>query len=145
MEMKLPRYEVTKFNSSVFLQYAILDLLTPTQIGDMMAYSDTLTRMDAAVQLVQFFQQSEAQDVQMILTQFTKAASTRKITVLPNDDIARLLLLQYLTSMFDQMKNYTAADWNITFQNELYFLRPVINESTLTLIVPQDYDSLVAV
>lgn len=75
MEMKLPTYEVTEFNSSVFLQYAVLDLLTPTQIGDMMVYSDTLTRMDAAVQLVQFFQQSEAEDVQMILTHFTKAAS----------------------------------------------------------------------
>ena len=75
MEIQLPRYGVTELNSSVFLQYAILDFLTPTQIGDMMVYSDTLTRMDAAVQLVQFFQQSEAEDVQMILTQFTRAAS----------------------------------------------------------------------
>lgn len=67
---------VTEFNSSVFLQYAILDLLTPTQIGDMMVHSDTLTHMDAAAQLVQFFQKSKAEDIQTILTQFTKAAST---------------------------------------------------------------------
>ncbi|XP_009893169.1 PREDICTED: uncharacterized protein LOC104295156 [Charadrius vociferus] len=140
-----PYTQLVSLYRQPFNAYAILDLLTPTQIGDMMVYSDTLTSMDAAVQLVQFFQQSEAEDVQMILTQFTKAASMRKITVLPNYDIARLLLLQYLTSTSEQMKTYTASDWNITFQNELYFLRPVINESTLALIVPQDYDSLVAV
>ncbi|KAM6077808.1 uncharacterized protein LJ206_008263 [Theristicus caerulescens] len=140
-----PYTQLVSLYHQPFDAYAILDILTPTQIGDMMVYSDTLTRVDAAVQLVQFFQQSEAEDVQMILTQFTKAARMRKITVLPNDDIARLLLLQYLTSMSEQMKTYTAADWNITFQNELYFLSPVINESTLTFVVLQDYDSLVAV
>lgn len=52
----------------------VLDILTPPQIGDMVVHSDTLTRMDLATQLVQFFQESKPEDVQMILVAFTKAA-----------------------------------------------------------------------
>lgn len=50
-------------------------MLTPTQIGDMIVNSDTLTRMDLAAQLIQFFRQSKSEDVQIVLKQFTKAAS----------------------------------------------------------------------
>lgn len=68
----------------------------------------------------------------------------RKVTVLPSDDITGLLLMTYLTVMSGPMETYTAADWNATFQNEMRFLIPVINATTLAFIVPQDYDTLVA-
>lgn len=51
-----------------------MDILTPTQIGDMVVHSDTLTRMDLAARLIQFFQQSKPEDVHIILTTFTEAA-----------------------------------------------------------------------
>ncbi|KAH1183587.1 hypothetical protein KIL84_014203 [Mauremys mutica] len=137
--------ELISFSHQPFDAYTVLDILTPTQIGDMVVHSDTLTRMDLAARLIQFFQQSKPEDVQIILTKFTEAAIMRKISVLPDDTITKLLLQNYLTLMSGRMAAYAATDWNATFQNELYFLSPVINNTTLALIVPRDYDSLVAI
>ncbi|KAG6927455.1 hypothetical protein G0U57_009826, partial [Chelydra serpentina] len=143
--MEVSYTQLISFSHQPFDAYTVLDILTPAQIGDMVVHSDTLTRMDLAARLIQFFQQSKPEDVQIILTKFTEAAIMRKISVLPDDAITRLLLQNYLTVMSGRMEAYTAADWNATFQNELHFLSPVITETTLALIVPQDYDSLVAI
>ncbi|EMP36896.1 Cytosolic Fe-S cluster assembly factor NARFL [Chelonia mydas] len=137
--------QLISFYHQPFDAYTVLDILTPTQIGDMVAHSDTLTRMDLAARLIQFFQQSKPEDVHIMLTKFTEAAIMRKISVLPDDAITRLLLQSYLTGMSGRMEAYTATDWNATFQNELRFLSPVVNTTTLALIVPRDYDSLVAI
>ncbi|XP_075755932.1 uncharacterized protein LOC102455891 isoform X2 [Pelodiscus sinensis] len=125
--------------------YVVLDLLTPAQIGDMMVQSDTLTRMDRAAQLIQFFQQSTPEDAQMILRKFTEAALREKISVLPDQAISQLLLQNYLAMMSRQMEAYTAPDWNATFQNQLRFLSPSFSKTSLALVIPQDYDSLVAI
>ncbi|XP_053221381.1 uncharacterized protein LOC128401859 [Podarcis raffonei] len=142
---EVPYVQLVSYYRQTFDAYAVLDLLTPIQIGDMIVHSNTLTSMDLALRLVNFFQESSVDFVQMILKQFTRAAIQHKMTVLPNTEVAQLLLTNYLTLASSQMETYTAADWNATFQGELRFLCSVVNATTLAYFAPQNYNSFTAI
>ncbi|KAJ6634243.1 hypothetical protein lerEdw1_014100 [Lerista edwardsae] len=129
-------------NTGIFFsQYTVLDVLTPSQIGDMMVHSDTLTSMDLATRLVTFFQERDVERVQIILKEFTRAAIQHKLVVLPNPQIAQFLLTSYLALAAAQMEAYTAAEWNTTLQVDLRFFCPVIDTTSLDYFTPQDYES----
>ena len=61
---------------SVFpLQYTVLDLLTPSQIGDMLIHSHTFADMDLASRFASFIEESNADDIRMILKESARAAA----------------------------------------------------------------------
>ncbi|XP_048351590.1 uncharacterized protein LOC125432197 [Sphaerodactylus townsendi] len=128
-----------------FDAYLVLDLLTPSQIGDMIVHSQTLTSVPLATQLIAFFREYHLDSVQTILQEFTRAAVQHKMLVLPNPEVAQLLLTSYLSLASSQMETYTAADWNATFHGELRFLSAFINATTLSYIIPQDFESITTI
>ncbi|XP_039225848.1 uncharacterized protein LOC120320305 isoform X2 [Crotalus tigris] len=143
--MTMPYIQLISYYRQTFDVYTVLDLLTPKQIGDMIIHSDTLTNISLAKHLVVFFQGSSFSDVQMILKEFTQAAIKHKIVVLPNLEVTQLLLTNFLELASSHLEMYTAIDWNITFQQDLWFLAYAFNTTTLTYIIPQDYASFVVI
>ncbi|XP_072457279.1 uncharacterized protein [Notamacropus eugenii] len=127
----------------------VLNILTNSQLGDALACSDLLTSTKLDPRFIRFFQQSSTEAIHQILTSFTRTArsgsSRCKIKVLPHAEPARWLLKSFLTLTSVERETFTTADWNTTFQEELFFLLPMFNESTLALIVPQDIPSLVTI
>ncbi|XP_053550727.1 uncharacterized protein LOC128642092 [Bombina bombina] len=140
---KLSTYKefTTYFTNFSLYEEGVLNILTPFQIGDAIAYSQTLESLDQSTQLFTYLETLDATEVDVIFRQFTETAIKESI-VIKNVEVARFILFRYLRIITKRIQSYTEINIIELFERRIILFIKFFTNETLNLIAIRDCNSL---
>ncbi|XP_053328001.1 uncharacterized protein LOC128502266 [Spea bombifrons] len=137
--------EIITYNAKFdIFEEGVFSILTETQIGDAMVVANIFQSVESSTKLFAFFKTISYEKVDACFIQFTKKAIEKNIEI-ENVEVGRYLLSSYLTIVQSQIRTYTDVQLVQLFQTRLFLLIRFFTRETISLIVVQNCNSLVAV
>ncbi|XP_075035379.1 uncharacterized protein LOC142097442 [Mixophyes fleayi] len=121
----------------------VLQILTVTQIGDMIVESNIYESLEKSTELFDYLKTISVKHVDACMTQFTETSIKKKIEI-TNVEVGQYFLKSYL-EMKKQDQPYTHEELKHLFEFRIYKLMQFFTSGTLLMLGIKDCDALVNV